>query len=245
MSKLVEETFPLKSILISGEDKVWFTEELRALKRSRLREYTRHGKSEKYSELKAKFDKKFENEFKKYLAKIELEVTEGKRGSAYSALKKLGLRPGEISQPVFQLPQHVGNNLTMAESAEIIADFFSSVSQEYSSLDISTLPPNIKTYLTTVQAGETVPRLSAAAVYRKLARAKKPNSSVPGDLPKKVIKQYAAKLAVPLSVIYNNITNKSVYPEQWKTEHQIPIPKVYPPESEDDLRNISKTNFFI
>ena len=243
MTKMVEETFPLKSILISGEDQVWFTEELRALKRSRLREYTRHGKSEKYTELKLKFDKKFENEFKKYQAKIESEVTEGKRGSAYSALKKLGLRPGEVSQPLFQLPQHVNNNLTLAESAEKIADFFSSVSQEYSPLNISTLPPNIKNYLTTAQAGETVPRLSVASVYRKLVKAKKPNSIVPGDLPKKVIKKWAANLAVPVSSIYNNISCTAVYPDQWKVEYQIPVPKVYPPESEDDLRNISKTNF--
>ena len=114
MSKMVEQTFPLKSILISGEDKAWFTEELRALKRRRLREYTRHGKSRKYSDLKARFDKKFEAEFKKYYAKIELEVTEGKRGSAYCALKKLGLRPGETTQPLFQLPNHVENNITLA-----------------------------------------------------------------------------------------------------------------------------------
>ena len=39
------------------------------------------------------------------------------------------------------------------------------------------------------------------------------------------------------------ITTSSLYPEQWKTEFQIPIPKVYPPESEDDLRNIAKTPF--
>ena len=50
--KLVEETFPLKSILISNDDQVWFNEELRALKRNRLREYNRHGKSQKYKLIK-------------------------------------------------------------------------------------------------------------------------------------------------------------------------------------------------
>ena len=87
-NKMVEDTFPLKSIIIRGDDQVWFTEELRALKRTRLREYTRHGKSQKYNDLQSKFDKIFENEFK-----IELEVAEGKRRSSYSALKRLGLRP--------------------------------------------------------------------------------------------------------------------------------------------------------
>ena len=34
------------------------------------------------------------------------------------------------------------------------------------------------------------------------------------------------------------------YPQQWKIEYVTPIPKVTPPQSEDDLRNISLTNFF-
>ena len=34
MNKMVEETFPLKTILISNDDQVWFNEVLRALKES-------------------------------------------------------------------------------------------------------------------------------------------------------------------------------------------------------------------
>ena len=101
LQKIVEDTFPLKSIIISSEDQPWFNEELRKLKRLRLMEYNRHGKSKKYLELQDTFDRKFQNELQKYRAKIELEVTEGKRGSTYSALKKLGLRPGESVQPGF------------------------------------------------------------------------------------------------------------------------------------------------
>ena len=37
------ETFPEKKIILYNEDKPWFNEELRTLKRKRLREYTRHG----------------------------------------------------------------------------------------------------------------------------------------------------------------------------------------------------------
>ena len=47
LTNLVEETFPLKSIVISSEDLPFFNEYLRALKRRRLREYSNHGKSEK------------------------------------------------------------------------------------------------------------------------------------------------------------------------------------------------------
>ena len=77
-----------------------------------------------------------------------------------------------------------------------------------------------------------------------MIRAKKPNSLVPGDLPTKLVKTFADILAGPVTDIFNHISLTSVYPKQWKVEHQIPIPKVTPPASEDDLRNISKTPFF-
>ena len=61
MDKMVSDTFPLKTITISSNDKPWFNEELRALKRNRIREYTRHGKSQRYLELQKEFDMKFQN----------------------------------------------------------------------------------------------------------------------------------------------------------------------------------------
>ena len=241
MSNMVEEVFPLKTIIISNDDQAWFNEDLRALKRARLREYERHGKSLKYLNLKSKFDFKFRNEFFKYKAKLEDEVIEGKRGSSYSALKKIGLRPGELSHPGFQLPEHVEKNLSPAESADMLADYFSAVSQEYAALSIANLPPIIQEYLS--EEDDKAPILSVNDVYHKLMKSKKPNSSVPGDLPKKVVQHYALNLAVPVSFIYNKITATSVYPEQWKNEQQIPVPKIYPPQTEDDIRNISKTAF--
>ena len=46
-----------------------------------------------------------------------------------------------------------------------------------------------------------------------------------------------------MSIIFNRITTTAEFPSQWKIENQIAIPKSYPPESEDDLRNIAKTPF--
>ena len=149
---------------------------------------------------------------------IELEVTEGKRGSSYFALKKLGFRPGELSRPDFQTPDHVKNKFTPEKSAELLADYFSAVSQEYAPLDTGKLLRTIQSYLSVED--DAAPILSVTDVYRKLMRAKKPNSSVPRDLPKKVVQRYAAKLAVPVSVIYNKITTTSVYPQQWKLEQK-------------------------
>ena len=52
------------------------------------------------------------------------------------------------------------------------------------------------------------------------------------------------ELSKPVTTIYNSILRTFEYPRQWVREYQIPLPKCYPPSSEDDLRNIAKTAFF-
>ena len=242
LKSMVDDTFPKREIKICSDDKPYFTEKLRKLKRIRQREYHKHGRSDKYLELKENFEEKLRNEKEKYIQKISTEVAEGRRGSVYPTLKKLGLRPGEEVQNTFSLPSHISQNLSPAQSAELIASHFSSISQEFSPLQVTNLPPNVQELLND-QDQDLVPILSPYDVYKRMVKAKKPKSLVPGDLHPKLVKCFAHILAGPVTKIYNQISLTSVYPNQWKVEHQIPIPKVTPPTSEDDLRNISKTPF--
>ena len=158
------ETFPEKRIILSPDDKPWFNEQLRQLKRQRMRQYERFGKSEKYIELKLRFEEKLKVEMLKYMEKVMTEVTEGRRGSSYPALKKLGLRPGDERQASFQLPAHAELNLSPAQSAEIIADHFSSISQEYQPIQMSSLPQNVQSYLSTCDQS-LAPKLTPEEVY--------------------------------------------------------------------------------
>ena len=80
-------------------------------------------------------------------------------------------------------------------------------------------------------------------MYMKLKGCKKPTSTVPGDLPIKLIKELSPELSKPVAQIFNQITQSGVYPRQWVVEYQIVIPKVRPPLSEDDTRNIAGTAF--
>ena len=125
----------------------------------------------------------------------------------------------------------------------MMANYFSSVSQEYAPLNVNNLPPNVQKYL-----GNPVlnisPELSHSEVWTKLVKAKKPNSVVPGDLPKKLTQRFPCELTTPVTIIFNEISRSKSYPTQWKVERQLPLPKVKQPESEDDLRNIAKTAFF-
>ena len=239
-TNLLSETFPLKTIIISDQDKPWFNEKLRRIKRQRLREYEKHGQSSKYWEIVDSFNQLFKTERDKYFDKIKLLVSEGERGSIYPTLKKLSLRPGDSMNSGFKLPEHAG--LSSGEIAEIIATHFSNISQEYSPLDESRLPPNVRAWLMS-NDHSLIPSLSVRAVEKKIIRAKKPNSSVPGDLPKKLVQRCVSSIAYPASIIFNTITRTAVYPSSWKVEHQVALPKVSVPEVLDDLRNIAKTQF--
>ena len=237
------EVFPEKTIIVSPEDKPWFNEQLRQIKRCRLREYNKYGRSEKYLRLVAVFNEKFQIEFEKYKEKIKLEVTEGSRGSIYPTIKRLGLRPGESNHEQFRLPAHAAQDLSPAQSAELIAAYFSDISREYSALEIINLPQNIQSFLK-INDTNLAPKLTVQAVYSRIAKAKKPRGIIPGDLPKKIVQSCSQALAVPITTVFNQITAQAQYPESWKIEHQIAIPKVSSPETEDDLRNIAKTPFF-
>ena len=71
--------------------------------------------------------------------------------------------------------------------------------------------------------------LTHTEVLKRIIKAKKPNRVVPGDLPKKLVQNFASALAVPMTTIFNRITEFADYPCQWKIEQQIAIPKTYPP----------------
>ena len=240
-NKLVEHHFPLKTVRVSSHDLPFFNERLRLLRRQRQREYCRSGKSEKYVKLKKAFEEAFEKAAHKYKDRIIAEVLEGKRGSAYKALKRLG--KDSIPDDGFKLPSHAEADLSAEQIAEILADYFSRISQEFAPLDQDKFSPSLKAKLAD-SAADSPPILQEHQIYKKIVSAKKPNSSVPGDLPKKVVTTFSVELASPLTTIFNSITRTSEYPRQWIIEHQTPIPKHHPPNNEDDLRNISCTQFF-
>ena len=172
------------------------------------------------------------------------EVAEGKRNNSYKALRKLESGENLGKSANFILPSHSEENLSPLQSAEKLADYFSQISQEFEPISTDKFPPWIKEKLVTGISDPAKPVLEQYEVYEKLKRAKKPNSMVPGDLPVKLVKEFTPELAVPITEIYNRITKVAEYPRQWVTEYQLAIPKVYPPSSEDETRNIASTAFF-
>ena len=88
-----------------------------------------------------------------------------------------------------------------------------------------------------------LPQLTELQVYQKMNSTKKCKSFVKGDLHPKLISSFNVEIAHPASVIFNSITDKQEYPNQWKVEYGTIIPKTYPPELIDNTRVISKTAY--
>ena len=64
-------------------------------------------------------------------------------------------------------------------------------------------------------------------------------ATVSGDIPAKLIKEFAAYLAEPFTDIINTSLKRGEYPQIYKYEICTPVPKVHPPEKVEQMRNIS------
>ena len=76
-------------------------------------------------------------------------LKEAKPGKAFSILKSMGAQPGEDSTFTFILLSHQTEGLTDKQSAERIADYFATISQEYQPLDVNNLPARVRLRLST------------------------------------------------------------------------------------------------
>ena len=107
-----------------------------------MKDYCRNGKSAKYFRLKSDFQSKYTDASKKFLRKNIYSLKEANPGKAFSILKKMGARPGDLEDTSnFLLPHHEG--LSKVESGNKIADHFSQVSAEYLPLSVEKLPPRV------------------------------------------------------------------------------------------------------
>ena len=177
---------------------------------------------------------------REYIQKIE-DLKNCNIGQFYRKIKEVGSKLGEGSDATFTLPGHLELNLNENAAAEKIAKHFSAISQEFPPINAENLPERVKNKIFQPDVSKEAPTIEEYEVYEKVRKKKLKNSTVPGDIPKKLKKEFLPELAKPASFIFNSITSTGMYPRQWVTEYVSPIPKVNPPETEDDLRNISLT----
>ena len=118
------------------------------------------------------------------------------------------------------------------EIAEDLAEYFNRISKEFDPLGPGDIP---------CTRDEELPVLHEYEVAARIRKFRKPKSTVPGDIFPQLVTQFADFLAIPLTSVYNCITETRSWPKCWKNEFVTIIPKKSSPESLSDLRNISCT----
>ena len=207
MNQKLDIIFPKKSVRVNPNvDLPFITADLKKLDRLIKREYRKHLKSEKYLRLKKSYDKKFKIAASNYLDKSVRTLMEDDPGTAYRCLKRLAAQPGDNhDEGSFALPSH--QQLTPEQSIERIAQHFASISQEYVPLSVDLLPPDVQAKVNQPISESVLPQLPDHDVWDKIRKSKKPKSSVPGDIPRKLVQEFGPELASPAGIIFRNIVN--------------------------------------
>ena len=202
----IDEIFPEKSRKIQSDDQPWISQKLKKMDRRRKRIYRKERRSIKWK----KFDKLFKKEVKSgkanfYKKSVE-ELKQKKPGQWYSFLKKISLYDQmKNDQPMVDEISHLSDQ----QQAERIAEQFASIQNEYESIqkdDIS-IPHYDETQ---------VPQFSPSQVWFALSRQDASKATVPGDIPAKLNKQFAAYLAEPLKDIFITSLRRGKYPEIYR-----------------------------
>ena len=225
----IDEFLPEVKRKISSDDQPFCSEKMKRLKRQKSREYRKNRKSSKWQKLEINYKKEVSVAKKSYYKNIVKDLRMSNPGRWYSILKRICSYDQKKSDPV--IVESI-KHLSSKEQAEKIADKFSKVSQEYEPLktdDIEVPKFDI----------EDIPFFTPKQVKKQLLKLKTNKAVPPGDIPPKLVKQFAAQLSTPLCDIINSSIKLGSWAKLWKCESVTPVPKSFPPKSPEELRNIS------
>ena len=224
-----DKFLPEKIRKISSDDQPFWTEKLDNLKRHKSREYHKNRKSVKWRDLNKRYNQELTKAKKKYYKDVIRDLRLSKVSQWYSKLKRFCSYDQKKADPV--IVESI-KHLTNKEQAELIADKLARVSQEYEPLkkEDVTVPPFEES---------DIPTFKPYQVQKHLEKVKVNKAVPPGDIPPKLIRLFAAEMSVPLCDIINCSIRLGAWAKLYKSESVTPVPKIFPPKTVEDLRNIS------
>ena len=230
-SSAMDSCYELKTRKKKTSEPVWMADWIRILIARRRSIYRGEGRSDRWHTLKCKIMAIIKTRKDKYFQGIRDKFLSNTDPKHFHECVKALLQGN--SPPKWDV-RTLKPDKSDEELAEWLADFFNGISSEYEPLDPSTIPSTFDRQL---------PIITEEEVVKKLRKAKKKNSKVPGDIDSRLYDKYASKLAVPITFIFNKIAELNEWPEAWKVEHVTVIPKNNAASTPGECRNISCTNF--
>ena len=227
---------PEKEVRIALDDPPWINTRIKSIIRQRNREFDKNNKSEKWRKLMKKSKSMVKRAKKSFSTNFVSNLKDTDPATWMKRMDRLGKASFQTDQSGWHFQTE---SKTDQELTDEMADYFAKISNDFTPVDPSLLdlvPPQAD-FVSEVACVPT-----EVEIFGILQAAKK-TSSVPNDLPTTVVKEFLPFLAKPAMVIFSNSVIKGVYPTRWKTEYVTPHPKVLPPVSYGDLRNLSLTEF--
>ena len=229
LTAIMDECFPMRTRKVKDTDPPWITHAIRRLVKKRNEIYNSERKSTRFQDIKRLVANKIKVSKQEYVERVLNEAKENKndRSSFYKIVHQLK----DFERP----PQWDIRELFPDESDETIADkvaeYFNKISQEY-----EPLRPDEHHY--------DGWKLEYHEVASMLKNSKKPKSQVEGDILPRLVGPNSDLLAIPLTYLYNKIISSGTWPEIWKSETVVTIPKVSSPPDLSKCRNLSCTPYF-
>jgi hypothetical protein len=178
---------------ISNLDKKWMNPSLKILHRQVQREFFKNRQSKKGKKLKSKFKRKKRKAVKTFYSEFVHELKESDPSSWYKMAKCIGALDQMNGQDI-AVEELEG--LSNQESAEVIAEHFAKISNEYSPLNFKNLP----CYL----PAERPSQVEEHDVCKRLQKLKNTRSTFEIDIPNKLGKEFSPELSAPLTNIINS-----------------------------------------
>ena len=223
------EFFPEKTRIVSSDDQPFFNEKLSLLKRRKGREYSKHRRSAKWKKMEQIYNHELSRAKKGFYRKRIKNLRKSKPAKWYSELKKLTSFDQQQSENI--IVENI-KDLPVSEQAELIADSFSKVSQEYEKLRVEDI--KIPEF-----SENEIPQFNEDEIRDILSQMDTNKSNVCGDIPARILKTFAASIAKPVKDLINSSIRQGKWPGIFKLEIVTPVPKEYPTQNVDQLRNIS------
>jgi hypothetical protein len=227
---------PEKEVKIALDDPPWMNTRIKTIIRQRNREYDKKGKSEKWRKLLKKSKSMVKRAKKNFSENFISGLKDTDPSTWMARMKKLGLASFQKEDTGWHFLNEDSSDQTLTND---MADYFANISRDFVPVDPSLLdlvPPGADF----VSEVHCLP--NEVEVFDVLQKAKK-TSSVPFDLPTPFVREFLPFLAKPANIIFSQAITDGVYPTRWKTEYVTPHPKILPPASFGDLRNLSLTEF--
>ena len=198
------ETFTTKSFVVSEYDKPWISLDIKSLIKERYRLYSCgdiiNGK--KFRNQIVSLVKNAKARYGRETIPYQVLTSDPKKW--HNAVKKV---TGQASDSCVNISNDDGSLI----SAEEVSEFFTKI--------CTTNPPITADEKSTILEKcepESDIIISEFDVYTELRKIKPDTSSYSGELPVKLLREYAAFIALPLSIIINECFASSYFPSQWK-----------------------------